>query len=128
MHARHLVSVKVAIFSADLARVLLMYYPRRNIYGLPGGHIDRNEAPDDALARELMEELGVSIEGATRCDFFRGNRLILAYTAIAPVGFETYPTHPKKEYGVWHTRAEVTHMAEFSDTYRQFVLAHWPAA
>jgi 8-oxo-dGTP pyrophosphatase MutT (NUDIX family) len=33
------------------------WYP--DVWDLPGGHIEANEAPADALAREIHEELGV---------------------------------------------------------------------
>ncbi|OJU88221.1 hypothetical protein BGO17_04605 [Candidatus Saccharibacteria bacterium 49-20] len=125
-HDKHYISVKVALFSADLQRVLVMYYPKRDIYGLPGGHIDKNELPDEALARELKEELGVSVEGAQLKDSYRSGRIILAYTAIVPNDFETFPPDPKFEYAVWRTKAEVEEMGTLSDHYRQFILEYWP--
>lgn len=57
MYDRHEVSVKVALYSSDGKRVLLMYYPHDDGFGLPGGHIDAGETPDVALERELREEL-----------------------------------------------------------------------
>jgi 8-oxo-dGTP diphosphatase len=33
------------------------WYP--NVWDLPGGHVERDELPRDALARELYEELGL---------------------------------------------------------------------
>jgi 8-oxo-dGTP diphosphatase len=35
------------------------WYP--DVWDLPGGHVDALEAPPDALARELEEELGVRV-------------------------------------------------------------------
>jgi 8-oxo-dGTP diphosphatase len=32
-----------------------------NMYGLPGGHVEKNETPTDALIREINEELGVFV-------------------------------------------------------------------
>lgn len=37
------------------------WYP--NVWDLPGGHIEANEAPGDALVREIQEELGVTLSG-----------------------------------------------------------------
>lgn len=125
-HDKHYVSVKVALYSADLQRVLVMYYPKRHIYGLPGGHIDKKELPDDALARELKEELGVSVEGATLKDSYRSGRIILAYTAVVPNDFNTFPPHPKLEYAVWRTKADIEEMNTLSEHYRTFILKYWP--
>ena len=58
MYDQHEVSVKVALYSRDGKRVLMMYYPHDDGFGLPGGHIDAGETPDVALERELREELG----------------------------------------------------------------------
>ena len=35
------------------------WYP--DVWDLPGGHIEANEAPADALVREIQEELGVTL-------------------------------------------------------------------
>lgn len=40
------------------------WYP--DVWDLPGGHVEPGEAPYDALARELREELGVVLGPATR--------------------------------------------------------------
>jgi 8-oxo-dGTP diphosphatase len=37
------------------------WYP--DVWDLPGGHIEANEAPGDALVREIQEELGVTLSG-----------------------------------------------------------------
>jgi len=124
----HHVSVKVAIFSADLQRVLVMCYPRMNVFGLPGGHIDAGEDPDTALVRELKEELGVTLDHVTRKDFFFSKRIVLAYTAIVPNDFETYPTDSSYEYAVWREKSEIPLMDTLSKDYAKFILEHWPVA
>lgn len=128
MHARHVISAKIAMYSADLQRVLVMYYPRGDIYGLPGGHIDRGEQADVALARELQEELGVTVENAVHKDFFFIGRVILGYTAIVPNDFATYPPKPKKEHAVWRTKDEVAAIEALSAEYKRFILENWPQA
>lgn len=124
-HDKHYVSAKLALFSSDLQSVLVMRYPQRNISGLPGGHVDRNETPDEAIARELMEELSVTVENMKRVDFFYSNRIILAYTAIAPRGIIITPTDPSYEFAEWVTRDELetTNMAT---EYIRFILQNWP--
>lgn len=126
MQARHYVSVKIAIFSDDFERVMVMYYPKGDIYGLPGGHIDKGEDADTAMARELVEELGVTVPNAKRSDFFSTNRIILGYTAVVPADFQTYPSNPKKEHAVWCTKAELEAMDSLSEGYKSFILEQWP--
>ncbi len=60
----------VAGILVDAGRVLLCHrsasrrwYP--DVWDLPGGHIERNEAPAAALVRELVEELGIQIPEPT---------------------------------------------------------------
>lgn len=36
-------------------------FHRHYVWGLPGGWLDRDEAPDEALRRELHEELGLEV-------------------------------------------------------------------
>ena len=131
MHVRHTVSVKVALYSADYQKVLLMHYPKVGLYGLPGGHLERKELPDEALPRELKEELGISeIIKMRHTDFFlrgdRGTSVILAYTAIAPSDMILAPPRPKKEYCVWVTRDELKATKGLSKAYTQHVLNNWP--
>jgi 8-oxo-dGTP diphosphatase len=56
----------VTAFLRDDDRVLLCHRsPQRrwapNVWDLPGGHVEPEERPAAALARELQEELGISI-------------------------------------------------------------------
>lgn len=48
-------------------KYLLMERPRfkGGGYGLPGGHVEKNETPVEALVRETYEELGLKINPAT---------------------------------------------------------------
>jgi 8-oxo-dGTP diphosphatase len=59
------ITVVAAVIRDDEGRVLLTQRPEgRHMGGLwefPGGKIDSGEAPTDALARELEEELGMEI-------------------------------------------------------------------
>ena len=49
-------------------RVLLIHHRKLDIWIPPGGHIDENETPDEALHRELLEELNLEIEILNRND------------------------------------------------------------
>ena len=131
MHVRHTVSVKAALYSADGQKALVMHYPKVSRYGLPGGHLERNELPDEALPRELKEELGIdSITQMRHVDFFlrgdRGTSVILAYTAVVPADTTITPSRPKKEYGVWVTKDELRTIDGLSEAYAQHVLNNWP--
>ena len=57
--------VAAALIDAD-ARVLLAQRPKgkalEGLWEFPGGKMDASEAPEDALIRELMEELGVAVK------------------------------------------------------------------
>lgn len=42
--------------------VLLLWQPHRKGWSLPGGLLSRGEEPDDAVTREVAEEVGLTIE------------------------------------------------------------------
>ena len=106
-----------------------MHYPVRGHYGLPGGHVEPKENPNDTIKRELIEELTLTVDNIKRTDFFlrEGDYgpIILAFTGIAPIDVDIKPTHPKFEYGVWVTKAEVANI-DMSPEYRRFTLENWP--
>lgn len=124
---RHYVSVKLVMYSHDKKRVLVMRYPTRS--GLPGGHLDAKETPDQALERELREELGITVKDFKRVDFFlrgrRGNSVILGYIAIAPKDIELDPPRPHKEYGEWVTPDQLASL-NIAENYKTFILDNWP--
>ena len=49
-------ATKAALFNRDKSRVLVIHMDQNNDWGLPGGHIEENETPDEAITRELLEE------------------------------------------------------------------------
>jgi 8-oxo-dGTP diphosphatase len=64
---RLLLVVAAALIDAD-GRVLLAQRPKgkrlEGLWEFPGGKIDANERPEDALIRELREELGIEVKAA----------------------------------------------------------------
>jgi len=64
--------VAAALVDAD-GRVLIAQRPEgKSMAGLwefPGGKIEANESPDDALIRELREELGIAVKQACLAPF-----------------------------------------------------------
>ena len=57
--------VAAALIDAD-GRVLLAQRPKgkalEGLWEFPGGKVDAGEGPEDALIRELLEELGVTVK------------------------------------------------------------------
>ena len=43
-------------------KVLLVNHKKLGVWLYPGGHIEENESPDEALIREVKEETGLDIE------------------------------------------------------------------
>lgn len=52
----------VAVLVVRRGRVLLHWHAKLARWLPPGGHIEPNELPDEAAAREVLEETGVEIE------------------------------------------------------------------
>src|SRR5215213_8221686 len=52
----------VAVFVAWEGKVLLHYHRKLGMWLPPGGHIERDELPDDAAVREVFEETGLRVE------------------------------------------------------------------
>ena len=52
----------VAVFVVWEGKVLLHLHHKLGMWLPPGGHIERDELPDEAAAREVLEETGVKIE------------------------------------------------------------------
>ena len=129
MRPKHVVSTKLALYSHDLNSVLIMHYPMRDIFGLPGGHVEAKENPNDTIRRELLEELSLSVENLQRSDFFlrEGDHgpIILAFSAIAPLDVSITPTNPKFEYAIWVAKDDVANV-KMSSEYKRFVLEKWP--
>ncbi|HEX6709652.1 MAG TPA: NUDIX domain-containing protein [Rubrobacter sp.] len=52
----------VAVFVAWEGKVLLHFHRKLGMWLPPGGHVERDELPDDAALREVLEETGVEVE------------------------------------------------------------------
>ena len=52
----------VAIFVVWQKQVLLHTHPKLGLVLPPGGHIEKNELPDEAAIRETLEETGLGIK------------------------------------------------------------------
>ena len=58
-HGRHFT---VAVFVVRDGKVLLHWHRKLGRWHPPGGHIEPDELPDEAAAREVLEETGVAVE------------------------------------------------------------------
>jgi 8-oxo-dGTP pyrophosphatase MutT (NUDIX family) len=57
--ARHFT---VAVFVVWEKKVLLHWHRKLGMWLPPGGHIERNELPDEAAVREVQEETGLTVQ------------------------------------------------------------------
>ena len=57
-------------------KVLLIHHKKLDLWLPPGGHIEKDETPDDAVKREFKEELGVDVEILNRNDVPSGGNII----------------------------------------------------
>jgi ADP-ribose pyrophosphatase YjhB (NUDIX family) len=46
----------------DKGKVLLVYHKKLGVWLYPGGHVEADENPEEALLREVKEETGLQIE------------------------------------------------------------------
>jgi 8-oxo-dGTP pyrophosphatase MutT (NUDIX family) len=52
----------VAVFVVKDGKILLHFHRKLRMWLLPGGHIEKDELPDDAAVREVFEEAGLEVE------------------------------------------------------------------
>ena len=80
--------VAVALVDAD-GRVLIAQRPEsRSMAGLwefPGGKIEADERPEDALIRELREELGIAVKEACLAPFTFASHTYGAFHLFMPL-------------------------------------------
>lgn len=98
----HRVTCKCALFSPDQKQVLVVDYGKEG-YGLPGGHIDAGESPDQAMARELFEELGLKNQTLNHADFMmhQNGKIILGYVGILDTSTQLRPQIEEMQQAIW---------------------------
>jgi 8-oxo-dGTP diphosphatase len=83
-----LLVVAVALVDPD-GRVLIAQRPEgKNMAGLwefPGGKIEAGEKPEDALIRELREELGIAVQEACLAPFTFASHTYSAFHLLMPL-------------------------------------------
>lgn len=122
------VTTKAALYSDDGQQIVVTDYLDRGQFGLPGGHIDKGEHPDQAMARELEEETGLKNVTLQRRDFFLhvNGKLVLAYVGTLPLDttFSDRDTDGTSR-ARWMTKAEFGQV-DIEPGYRKFALENWP--
>lgn len=128
MRCQFRVTTKAAIFSDDGNRVILIHMTRNNAWGLPGGHVEDGENPDDTIKCELQEECGITVSKMKHGDFFMHSdgKVILAYI-VEPVNEVLHSEQDNLE-GVpkWVTKSEFSNIENIEKVYRDFILKNWP--
>jgi 8-oxo-dGTP pyrophosphatase MutT (NUDIX family) len=79
-------SVTALVFDHD-GRVLMVRPSQRDVWVAPGGAIDPDEAPQDALVREVREETGLVVEPRQLLGVFGGPEYRVSYANGDEVGY-----------------------------------------
>jgi 8-oxo-dGTP diphosphatase len=61
-HIHHLYDFTVGLFIIHDQKILLIEHPRYGGWMAPGGHIELDEDPEQAVIREALEETGLEVE------------------------------------------------------------------
>lgn len=127
----HPVSTKAILYSLDGKEVLVMQYFWDNVqdgYGFPGGHLEIGENPDEAVVREIEEELGIVVEGLVRKDFWvhESGKVILAYIGSLDRSVPLRPSQPEGEIGLWVPVEDIVSRKIDVGSYRNLVLSGAP--
>ena len=76
-----------ALVHDDEGRVLMVRPARRDIWVAPGGAVDPDEAPQNALVREVWEETGLLVEPMQLLGVFAGPEYRVWYSNGDEVGY-----------------------------------------
>jgi 8-oxo-dGTP pyrophosphatase MutT (NUDIX family) len=120
------VSCKAALYTPDKQKVLVAEYAPED-YGLPGGHIEEGENPEEAITRELFEELGLKGIELTRRDFWMHHtvpKLILGFTGTlaesTPLEIDSHELSNAR----WIKITDIANKVPSIPSYDEFILTY----
>ena len=120
------VVAKALIFDRDHKNIITIHMNNDNIWGLPGGHIEEGESPDETIVREINEECGLTINNLKRCDFFihENGKVVLAY--IGEIDKIELKSNQNNLEGIpkWISKEEFMNV-DINKKYHDFVLDNW---
>jgi 8-oxo-dGTP pyrophosphatase MutT (NUDIX family) len=103
----------------DDGRVLLVRVTNGGVWVAPGGAVDPDEAPQDAVVREVWEESGVHVEPTRLCGVFGGpefrvtyangdeSAYVMAVYECRPIGGTPHPDGEETTDARWFAPAEL---------------------
>lgn len=86
--------VYFAAYDRECQQVFIGHHKKSGLWLFNGGHIDKNETPDQTLKREIAEEWGLDIDLQTTAD----PKLI----TITRIKNKHRPTKCKTHYDIWY--------------------------
>lgn len=124
------VSCKCALYTADGSKVLLSRYGPQNGFGLPGGHVEADETPDEAMGRELLEEVGLTGVAVTKRDFWMHDdgKLVLGYTGVLDETTKLKIQLEEISDAVWIAVSEIAEGRVVISSYSKFICQFQPKA
>lgn len=118
-------AVSMEVFSPDGSRILLVRQYGRPFYILPAGYINRGEAAEEAIRREMQEELGLTVRAIrfNRSRYFPPSNTLLLNFAVTATGTDPSPNWEIDEWR-WFTPEEARGSVK-PESYAKAFLLHY---
>ena len=118
-------AVSMEVLSPDKTRILLIqqYGKKRNI--LVAGYVNRGESAEQAVAREVKEEIGLTVHDITfnESQFFEpSNTLMLNFSCVAD-SEDLSGVTDEVDHAEWYERSETPQAIAQHSLAQQFLLA-----
>ncbi|MCW8114087.1 NUDIX hydrolase [Yersinia intermedia] len=100
-----------AIILDENDRILMHFHKKLQMWLYPGGHIEENEEPQEALLREMLEEIGVTPE-IMSCQMQGNTSLDLDPTSVTelPVPLTILCEKILEKMGGWHWHLDMIYL------------------
>ncbi len=113
-------------------KVLLVRFPKDEVFEIPGGRLNKNEQPRDGLAREIKEELGIDVTLGEPCYvavvkfvFDNNDRYVVCFRALLKDASEVFTLDPNEVCEIkWIGKEEVETVPMY-DVYREGLRAYF---